>query len=129
MLLGGYTTYDKPARTAPTATQSALSLWRDAYNADNTNGKYPALDAAYGAEVYDLWIVSATTIRVNNMSLAYSLPSTISSKLKIPGIRVLLTGTNLWDIVNHQPYKYSGTSLSTDYPAMRTYTLALNLTM
>ncbi len=129
MLVGGVTAYDKPARTVPTTTASALALWKDAYNADNPNGKYPALDAAYGSEVYDLWIVSATTIRVNNMSLAYSLPSAISSKLKIPGIRVLLTGTNLWDIVNNQPYKYSGTSLSTDYPAMRTYTLALNLTM
>jgi TonB-dependent starch-binding outer membrane protein SusC len=127
--IGGYDTYDKPARTVPTATQSALTHWKDATSTSNPNGKYPALDARYGAEIYNLWIVSATTMRVNNMTLSYSLPSELIAKLKIPQLRILLTGTNLWDIVNHQPYKYSTSNLSTDYPAMRTYTLGVNLTL
>lgn len=127
--IGGYDTYDKPARTVPSATQSGLAHWKDAASTSNPGGKYPALDARYGSEIYDLWIVSATTMRVNNMTLSYSLPSDLTTKLRIPQLRILLTGTNLWDIINHQPYKYSATNLSTDYPAMRTYTLGVNLTL
>jgi hypothetical protein len=41
----------------------------------------------------------------------------------------LFTGTNLLDIINNQPYKYSTANLSVDYPALRTYTMGINLTL
>jgi hypothetical protein len=131
LALGGYDVYDKPARTIPDlkGAKTGLAHWRDAWSVNNPDAKYPKLEAKYISEVYDLWIVSATTMRVNNMSLSYTLPSHIQEKLRLPEVRILFTGTNLWDIINNQPYKYSTANLSVDYPALRTYTMGINLTL
>jgi TonB-linked SusC/RagA family outer membrane protein len=131
LALGGYDVYDKPARTIPDlkGAKTGLTHWTDAWSVNNPDAKYPKLEAKYISEVYDLWIVSATTMRVNNMSLSYTLPSRIQEKLRLPEVRILFTGTNLWDIINNQPYKYSTANLSVDYPALRTYTMGINLTL
>lgn len=127
--IGGYHVYEKGARTPPDLKGKAtgLALWNDAWSVNNIDGKYPFPGANLVNDVYDLWIVKGSTMTVNNMSLSYSLPNDLSTKYGIPALKVFITGTNLWDIINPLPYKYSGTNLSTDYPALRTFTLGLNL--
>lgn len=127
--IGGYDVYDKPARTVPNNNQSALAHWKDAWSPDNPNGNYPILDARYAAEIHEMWIVKATYMTINNMNVSYTLPNNWLGKAKISSLRIFATGTNMWDIINPTPYKYSRTNLSTDYPATRVFTLGLNVTM
>jgi hypothetical protein len=127
--IGGKVEYDKTARTPPTEGIGALSIWKDSWTASNPNAKLPIVNSKMANEIYDMWIVDATTVRVNNMTLSYSLPARLADKYHIPQFRVYITGTNMWDIVNHLPYKYSTTNVAVDYPALRTYTFALNITL
>lgn len=127
--VGGYEAYDKTARTPPTENARALSIWKDSWSPGNPNAKYPLMNAPLISEVSDFWIRSATAMRVNNAQLSYTLPKDLSAKWKIPELRMFLTGSNLWVLINHQPYKDPATNLAIDYPALRTYTFGLNLSL
>jgi hypothetical protein len=63
------------------------------------------------------------------MVLSYSFPKRLSAKLKIPEFRALLTGTNLWSIVNPLKYKDPYTSNFANYPTLRTISLGVNVTL
>ncbi|MES2647035.1 MAG: SusC/RagA family TonB-linked outer membrane protein [Bacteroidota bacterium] len=127
--IGGQVAYDKTVRTPPTEGAGSLSIWNDSWTAQNPNAKYPAINSPLVTEVYDMWIVSATNMRVNNMTLSYSLPVKIAQKLRLPQFRAYITGTNMWDIINNRPYKYSATNVAVDYPALRTYTFAISINL
>jgi TonB-linked SusC/RagA family outer membrane protein len=127
--VGGYEAYDKTARTPATENQRSLAIWKDSWSPENPNAKYPLINSPLIKEVSDFWVRSGTTMRVNNMMLSYSLPQALSAKWKIPDLRIFATGTNLWSIINHQPYKDPATNLAIDYPALRTYTFGLNLSL
>ena len=49
-----------------------------------------------GGGPYDRGIYDATRIRFREVSLSYSLPKTLVSKLKLTGISLSLVGNNLW---------------------------------
>ncbi|SEW22218.1 TonB-linked outer membrane protein, SusC/RagA family [Chitinophaga sp. YR573] len=127
--VGGYEAYDKTARTPATENQRSLAIWKDSWSTENPNAKYPLINSPLIKEVSDFWIRSGTTMRVNNMMLSYGLPQALSARWKIPDLRVFVTGTNLWSIINNQPYKDPATNLAVDYPALRTYTFGLNLSL
>jgi TonB-linked SusC/RagA family outer membrane protein len=127
--VGGYKAYDKTARTPPTENQRALGIWKDSWSPENPNAQYPLINAPLIKEVSDFWVRSATMMRVNNMMLSYAIPADLSAKWKIPELRVFVTGTNLWSIINNQSYKDPATNLAIDYPALRTYTFGLNLSL
>ncbi|MVT11859.1 SusC/RagA family TonB-linked outer membrane protein [Chitinophaga tropicalis] len=127
--VGGSEAYDKTARTPATENQRSLAMWKDSWSPGNPNAKYPLINSPLIKEVSDFWVRSATTMRVNNMMLSYNLPTDLSARWKIPELRVFATGTNLWSIINNQPYKDPATNLAVDYPALRTYTFGLNLSL
>jgi len=127
--VGGYAVYDKTARTPATENQRSLAFWQDSWSPENPNAKYPLINAPLIKEISNFWMVKATTMRVNNMTLSYGLPQGLSSRWKIPELRVFAAGTNLWSIINHQSYKDPATNLAVDYPALRTYTFGLNVSL
>lgn len=59
-----------------------------------------------GGGPYDRGIYDATRIRFREVSLSYSLPKTLVSKLKLTGINISLVGNNLWFRAINAP-KYS----------------------
>lgn len=126
---GGTTYYDKQARAVPTTKLRSVSAWNDAWSVNNPDGSYPAIDGQFVSEISEFWMRSATLIRINNMVCSYSLPQKVATRLGIQQLRLVLTGNNLWDIVNSLGYKYSLTNSATDYPQLRSYTLGLNLTL
>jgi TonB-dependent starch-binding outer membrane protein SusC len=127
--IGGSRLYDNSARRPPTENQSALSLWKDSWSPENPNAKYPVIYAPYASEASTMWMVNGTLMRINNMQLSYALPATLSSKLKIPEFRAFLVATNIGDIINNQPYKSSFSNVAVDYPALRTITLGVNVSL
>lgn len=59
-----------------------------------------------GGAANDRGIFDATRIRLREVSLGYSLPSTITSRLSLRGVHISLVGNNLWFRAVNAP-KYS----------------------
>jgi TonB-linked SusC/RagA family outer membrane protein len=112
----------------------------DALNAMNANSKYPLNFSEYGI-VSSEFIEDASYLRLQNLTLGYTLPKSLMSKLHINSIRLYFTGTNLFCLnsysgidpdVNTQPGGVSGFPTPNydynSYPKARTYTFGLNVT-
>jgi TonB-linked SusC/RagA family outer membrane protein len=109
-----------------------VSYIRDMYDPmDNVNGKYPNL--AYYEQngmPSDFWQISSFRSYVRSMSLGYTLPKELARKMRMEGVRLSLSGFNLWDFYNPYPDKYRNMydSPVTDYPTLRTWALGVNVT-
>lgn len=129
LTIGGKRFYDTEARKVPTTTQNAPEFWNDHWTPANPNAEYPRADAPLAKELSTFWAVNGTQSRINNMVLSYSLPKRISSKYKIPDCRLMLSGTNLWSIINPLKYKDPYTSNFANYPTLRTMSLGINVSL
>jgi hypothetical protein len=97
---------------------------------DNPNGKYPNL---YYGESYansDFWQVSNFRSFVRSLAIGYTLPKTITSKIRMESLKVTLAGFNLWDFYNPYPDKYRNMydDPKVAYPTLRTWSLGVNAT-
>lgn len=124
--VGGKRFYDSDARIAPTTVRNAASFWADHWSPDNPNGKFPRADAPLATANSTFWAVSGTQSRINNMVISYQMPKTLSSRLGIPDLKFMVTGTNLWNIRNPLKYKDPYTSNFGTYPTLRTLSLGIN---
>lgn len=124
--MGGMYFYDSEARKVPTTTQNAPSFWNDHWTPETPNAKFPRADAPLARENSTFWGVKGTQSRVNNMTMSYTIPSKLSEKLRIPELRAVLTGTNLWNLSNPLKYKDPYTSNFAFYPTLRTISLGIN---
>jgi TonB-linked SusC/RagA family outer membrane protein len=127
--IGGKRLYDGEARKVPTTTQNAPAFWADHWTPENPDGKYPRADAPLVTANSTFWAVNGTQCRVNNMVLSYQMPKSISSRYKIPDLRLMLTGTNLWNIINPLKYKDPYTSNFANYPTLRTFSVGINASL
>jgi TonB-linked SusC/RagA family outer membrane protein len=126
LAIGGKRFYDSDARIAPTTVRNAPKFWADHWSPENPNGKFPRADAPLATANSTFWAVSGTQSRINNMVISYQLPKTIASKVGIPDLRFMITGTNLWNIVNPLSYKDPYTSNFGFYPTLRTISFGIN---
>ncbi len=97
----------------------------------NREGYYPNL--AYSnvnAVTSSFWRISGTRVRLNRLTLAYSLPKKWLTPIGISAVRVNITGQNICDFYNPYPEKFmdpmSGSYGS--YPTLRKFTIGLNVT-
>lgn len=91
----------------------ASSLWHstgfvehaDYFRAEPSNELPANLDAYYPRPVFDsdknkqkqtAYLQSAAYIRLKNVQLGYSLPSTLTNRFKISKLRLFVSGENLW---------------------------------
>ena len=83
----------------------------------------------------DYFVESGSFIRINNLTIGYTLPEDLMKKVKIKGLRVYATSQNLFTYKQYSGFTAelpggpldSGIELST-YPTTRTVALGLNLT-
>lgn len=127
--IGGKRFYDSEARKVPTTTQNAPAFWADHWTPENPNGKFPRADAPLARENSTFWAVSGTQSRINNAVLSYQMPKSLSAKLRIPDLRVIVSGTNLWSIINPLKYKDPYTSNYASYPTLRTVSVGINASL
>ncbi len=75
----------------------------------------------------DRYLQNAAYGRLKNLTLGYTLPSTLTQKVKIDRFRIYLSGENLWEYTkldkNLDPEGLSGTI----YPFQRVYSIGINL--
>lgn len=129
LAIGGKKFVDAEARKVPTTTTNAPSFWADHWTPDNPNAKYPRADAPLAKENSTFWAVSGTAGRINNMTLSYTLPRQLSDKWRIPTLRVLLTGTNLWQVANPYKYKDINTGNFAAYPTLRSISVGVSASL
>ena len=77
------------------------------------------------------FLTSASYISLRNVTLGYTLPKSVLNKMKMQGLRIYLTGDNLWYKSARKGLdvrqSFSG-SVGYGYSAIRTVSLGLNLT-
>jgi TonB-linked SusC/RagA family outer membrane protein len=127
--IGGRRLYDSDSRIAPTAVRNAPKFWADHWSPENPDGRFPRADAPLVTANSTFWAVEGTQSRINNMVISYQMPKTLSSKLGIPDLRFMITGTNLWNIRNPLKYKDPYTSNFGTYPTLRTLSLGINASL
>jgi len=124
---------DRNAPTSATVNSSGSlnqpAFWADHWTPSNPDAVYPRTDSPDISESSTFWVRSGTRLYINNASLSYALPKTWGDRLKIPNLRLMLTGTNLWSIINPFDYKDIRSSGITTYPTLRTISLGVNLTL
>lgn len=98
--------------TRLTATYPKLSL-----TGNDGNNRGPASD---------FWLKDASYLRLKSAEIGYTIPKKWSRSMKIQGIRVFLSGTNLltWDKIGVVDPESSTTNFV--YPIQRTFAIGLN---
>lgn len=71
----------------------------DYWTPDNLNARHPRLTSApttNNTQTSSHWMQDVSYIRLKNVTLAYSLPEKIVSRMKLSNLQVYVSGQNLW---------------------------------
>jgi len=112
-----------------------LGIHKDYWTPQNTNATFPRLVAGGGSYTNNFrasnWFIkSAAFFRFKNVNLGYNVPASVLSRVKISGVRVFVSGQNLFTITK----AWNGFDPEINnangefYPVMRTYTAGFNVT-
>lgn len=103
----------------------------------NLTSKHGRLTYNYGSEqngggVYsNLFLYSTNYLRLQNVTLGYTLPQKVSKRIGMQGLRIFLSGDNLYTFTKFPGFDPSSTSKSSGglnpYTSMRQYTIGLNV--
>src|SRR5690606_3319011 len=127
---GGKEFFDRRARSTPDEWTNVPAFWKDRWTVDNPmEGRYPRHDDPLANVNSDCWSVNATMMRVNNMTLIDKIPAPLANRMGLGNLRVLLTGNNLWTLVNPFSYKDPYSSGIYDYPTVRTISVGLSASL
>lgn len=77
------------------------------------------------------YILNASYIRLKNLQIGYTLPTTVMNKIGMNSLRVYVSGENLWTATKmvkmFDPETVGGGSGGSVYPLSKTFSLGLNL--
>jgi len=79
----------------------------DAWSPENPGGKVPIIstsDNNGNFNASDFYIEDGSYLRIRNVTLGYSLPKSLTSKLKTGTVRVYATANNLFTITNYSGF-------------------------
>ncbi len=98
--------------------------------AQNHNAKYPNMAySSVNSMSSSFWRVSGTRVRLNRLTIAYSIPSFLTKKAGIQSARLNVTGQNLLSLYNPYPDNFIDPMNSYNaYPTLRQFTVGVNLT-
>ena len=106
----------------------------DYWTPENKNAYYGRIyqnaQESHGANqrVQTKFLQNAAYMRVKNITLAYSLPQTMISKINLKGVRVFYSGEDLFTISKLIP-GIDPEDLSWTYPHYKTHSLGLSITL
>lgn len=103
----------------------------------NPNARLPVIlgdDSGTGInnqKISDFWLKDATYVRFKNLDIGYNFPEKLIGKLGLKGLRLNLTGSNLFTLSKLGIYKNTLDPESVEgqrfYPVMQTYSLSFNI--
>jgi len=121
------------------ATTNKIKEFKNYWTPENPSATVPRIDSNMGYYFSDgMWIEDGSYLRLREVSLGYSLPSGVLSKMKrIEKLHVYISATNLFTLTN-----YTGVNPDIDagggapgifnvefggYPTYKTFTLGFNI--
>jgi TonB-linked SusC/RagA family outer membrane protein len=116
---------------SPDFTGTAYTWHRDNWRPDNVGATYPRLTETLGNNQVSssYWMRDGSYFRLKNLQIGYSLPESLSKRMKIGGLRVYFSGQNLFTKSNFvegfDPERNNNNAEF--YPIMKTYTVGLTL--
>lgn len=133
---GGFNSFDYGNLRQQTGsgnyTENMYRFMTDMYDAEyNTTGRWPnANHRSYNEKASDFWRQNSFSLMVRNLTLSYSLPREFANRIGFQSMRFSLTGNNIGYIIDPLRKFNIGTgySLTTNYPILRTWALAVNIT-
>ena len=145
---GGYTTLPSSAIGVPSNSNMEFynmpSFWnpdnvyvyQDIYDGSgnlvmkqNREAEYPSLAYGINSNTSSFWRVSAASVRLSRLTLAYTLPNAWFKSVGIKNVRLNITGQNLINFYNPYPDKFTNPMAGTygNYPNLRKWDIGLNL--
>ncbi len=145
---GGYTTLPSAAIGIPSSSNIEFynmpSFWnpdnmysyQDVYDGSgnlvvrqNLNAEYPNLAYGINANTSSFWRISAASVRLSRLTLAYTLPNQWFKGVGIKNVRINITGQNLINFYNPYPDKFTSPMAGTfgNYPNLRKWDVGVNL--
>ncbi len=122
-------------RTQPNVNR--LAYYMDRWTGNETSTTVPRLTtAATSNNVFsDFYVEDGSYLRLQNLQLGYTLPSSLTEKASMSDVRVYVAATNLFTLSKYMgfdPAASSGAPVGAGfdngfYPAARIYTVGLNL--
>jgi TonB-linked SusC/RagA family outer membrane protein len=109
----------------------------DAWSPENTGGKVPIIstsDNNGNFNASDFYIENGSYLRIRNVTLGYSLPKSITSKLKTGAVRIYGTANNLFTITDYSGFDpeigmdNNGLDVGR-YPQARSFILGLSVNL
>jgi TonB-linked SusC/RagA family outer membrane protein len=109
----------------------------DAWSPENPGGKVPIIstsDNNGNFNASDFYIENGSYLRLRNITLGYSLPTSVTKKLKTGSIRIYGTANNLFTITDYSGFDpeigmdNNGLDVGR-YPQARSFILGLSLTL
>ena len=117
-----------------------LAVVRERWTPENPSAVYPRLSALYSQTTFkfsDRYIEDGSFVRLQNVTISYNLPASLTQKIKLKGAKVFLSGSNLITITDYTGYNpdvsltgNNTRSMGFDnagYPVSRTFRLGVNL--
>jgi TonB-linked SusC/RagA family outer membrane protein len=108
-----------------------LSFEKDSWDAEtNPNGKVPAFGGTNGDANSDYYMKSNAYLRLKTVTLGYSLPTKLISKLGMSKARFYVSGENILTFADFYEGFDPETPVSSNvfnYPNVSTYTVGINL--
>ena len=111
--------------TTATAFEAQLNRWTPSNAA---NATYPRLSVGANSNnqrASTFWVKSVGYLRLQNVDLGYTLPNSLTSRLKLSGIRIFANGFNLYSFDNldySDPEGYNSV-----FPLRRTFNVGVNI--
>ncbi|MDO6439304.1 TonB-dependent receptor [Cyclobacterium sp. 1_MG-2023] len=104
---------------------------KDRWTPTNTDAAYPRLawNQTNNEQNSSFWMRNAAYLRGQNIQVGYAFPETALSKINIRGLRLYLSGRNLFTVHNFYEGYDPEAPVSNGgwYPQMTTYTMGLNV--
>jgi hypothetical protein len=96
---------------------------------ENREAHYPNLAYSINSNASSFWRVSAATVRLSRLTLAYTIPNQLYKSIGIKSIRVNITGQNLINFYNPYPDSFMSPMAGSygKYPNLRKWTIGVNL--
>lgn len=101
---------------------------KDYWTPQNPDARYPRLTTLENKNNYlasDLWTVDGSYLKLRELEVYYDFPKSVTSKLKMTGLRLHLRGHNVFSLDSVGILDPEWVSLG--YPTMRTYTIGVNV--
>lgn len=103
-------------------------VYNDSWTPENTGAKFPGYySAGKNRQVQTRYLENGAYLRLKNLSLGYTLPTTYAEAIKFKRIKLNVSAFNLLEF-KKVPKTFDPELLSMDYPVMKSYAFGIQAT-